>query len=260
MEMNLKRRSMFPSQEESQKLVMGNLIFPFMNFSFAVFIGCFYFLIAWLSQSMLHMLKEDFSLEDRVTSVHSFHDLFAIKKFFLDAPPLIILTVIFFIGILFFTDTRSGRRGIILVGWLHAILQVVAIFGLLWLFAKINLQLFKMKSENAFQIVLYILECILIGGFAGSFIMGLYLYFCNRFLNIHLDEASSSLREEGFKNFLRIHVSGAGVTIYPIGIRSVIKNWKTEGSGEKLHFTSQPTAGQIPEYHLIEAPIIIKNQ
>jgi hypothetical protein len=90
--------------------------------------------------------------------------------------------------------------------------------------------------------------------------MGCYLYFCNRFLNIHLDEASSSLSCEDFKNFLRIHVSREGITIYPIGIKSVIKNWKQEGSGEKLQFTSQPSAGKIPDHSLIHPPIFIKNR
>jgi len=259
-EKNVQLQKRFPSKEESQKLVAGNLLFPFKNFTFAAFIGCFYLMIAWLSQSIMHMLSENFSLEDGANNIHSWKDFTSIAKLFLFAPPVIILALVFFTGLFFFTDTKTGRRGIRWIGFFHGLIQFSMIFLLLWLFSKVNLDILNLKSRSIVQVLLYTFECIFIGGLIAGFIMGCYLYFCNRFLNIHLDEASSSLSCEDFKNFLRIHVSREGVTIYPIGIKHVIKNWKQEGSGPKLHFTSQPLAGKIPDYHLIHPPIFIKNQ
>ena len=135
-------------------------------------------------------------------------------------------------------------------------LQVYVLSFMLILFAKFNLKVLGLEPESFLQALLYIIECILIDGIVGSFIMGVYLYICNRFLNIHLDEASTSLGEEDFKNFLRMHVGPHGIKVYPIGIRTVMKKWKAEGSGEKIHFTTQEEI-KIPVHHLIEDPITI---
>src|SRR6202042_1801135 len=137
-----------------------------------------------------------------------------------------------------FTDTLSGQKFLRLVGFLHGIVQLVAMFFLFWLLARINIGILNLAPASSGQIILFITECIAIGGMMSGFIMGVYLYGCNRFLNIHIDEASSSLAEEDFKNFLRIHVSKTGIEIYPIGIEKVLKQWSTEGIGEHQKFSS----------------------
>ena len=83
--------------------------------------------------------------------------------------------------------------------------------------------------------------------------MGLYLLFSNLAFGIHIDESSSSLASEDYKNFLRMSITPEGLTIYPIGIKKVTTNWKQTEDGEKIRFS-----GKLPEYHLIENPIFIK--
>ena len=103
-------------------------------------------------------------------------------------------------------------------------------------------------------LIIYITETLLLGGLTGSFIMGFYLWFSSLYLDTHIDESFSSFGSPHFKNFLRIHISANGnVVIYPIGIEKSVTNWKQEGSGEDLRFSS----GESAEFYLIEPPVIV---
>src|SRR5690606_1454986 len=92
------------------------------------------------------------------------------------------------------------------------------------------------------------------GGILGGFIMGLYLYLTNRFTTMHLDESSSSLASPHYKNFLRIHISSKGITIYPIGIKDVEKMYSKDKNNKEILFSSK-----VPACELIEPPIFIKS-
>ena len=111
-------------------------------------------------------------------------------------------------------------------------------------------------TNNTVYFLIYVAETLLIGGLTGSFIFGIYLWFSSLVLGIHLDESFSSFGYPHFKNFLRIHITPEGdVTIYPVGIKKAVTNWKQDGEEENLTFSSSDSA----EYYLIEPPIIIKN-
>ena len=71
-----------------------------------------------------------------------------------------------------------------------------------------------------------------------------------------MNESFSSLSQQHYKNFLRIHITPEGtVSIYPIGIEKVVTDWKQKGEGEDMTFDSTAKA----KYYLIEPPIIIQN-
>ena len=54
---------------------------------------------------------------------------------------------------------------------------------------------------------------------------GLYLWFCIRWLGRHPNEAFSSMAIEDYKSFLRLRIGGdGGLTIFPIGLKTVPKN------------------------------------
>lgn len=61
-----------------------------------------------------------------------------------------------------------------------------------------------------------------------TLIFGVYLYLAlnHSDLKLHANGAFASLRIEDYKNFLRIKVTPQGLTVYPIGIRSVPKAWE----------------------------------
>lgn len=87
---------------------------------------------------------------------------------------------------------------------------------------------------------------ILLGGLTGGFILGMYLLLSN-LIGLHDNEAFSGIKWEGYKNFLRFHISEKTITIYPVGIKK-ITTWKKSGSVLK---------GFKPKLILIEKPVVI---
>ena len=84
--------------------------------------------------------------------------------------------------------------------------------------------------------------------------MGLYLLVSLNVFRRHSNEAFSALRIPDWKNFLKLHIDPDGtLTIYPIGIRQVARQWNpggTSGGPERV-----PAGGTAPE--LIDGPIVI---
>ena len=154
-----------------------------------------------------------------------------------------------------FADGNSGKRNYQWIGAVHGLLQLLIMFLFIWLFSWFNITKLGITNDLVYVLV-YSVETFIPGALIGSLVFGLYLWFCSLFLNIHINESFSSFGNPHYKNFLRIHITPDGnATIYPIGIEKSVTNWKQEGSGEDIRFTSADTA----KYYLIEPPIIIKN-
>lgn len=64
-----------------------------------------------------------------------------------------------------------------------------------------------------------------LGSVFGSMTFGAYLIAAFAILGRHDTETFSSFRYEGYKNFLRIHVTTNEITVYPIGIERICRNW-----------------------------------
>jgi type IV secretory pathway TrbD component len=126
---------------------------------------------------------------------------------------------------------------------------------MLWLiiFSQAFHPLFS-ESQQTLFIISGTLAAAVAGGISGAFIFGIYLWVGIYILKVHLDEGFSSIAHQHYKNFLRLHITKDQLTIYPVGIDRVTTHWKQSGEGETLKFE-----GPLPECHLIEPPIIIKN-
>ena len=131
-------------------------------------------------------------------------------------------------------------------------LHLVNLYFLIWLFSRLNLHHWEMSVGSWDHVLLFSAEMILIGGITSAVIFGIYLLFSISLLDNHITEASSSFRWEGYKNFLRIHVTQKGITIYPVGVEKVVTNWKNTGTAEKPKFE-----GDAIDCSLIEDPIEI---
>jgi hypothetical protein len=68
----------------------------------------------------------------------------------------------------------------------------------------------------------------------GSFILGIYLFLSIRLFGRHSNEAFSALRNQDYKQRLRLRIDASGtLTIYSIGIDRVPRRWKeTQRNGE----------------------------
>ena len=101
---------------------------------------------------------------------------------------------------------------------------------------------------------------MIVSGFVGGFVWGLYLLAVSFWLGDHANDAFSAMRLDSYRHFLRIKIQGDQLTIFPIGIDQSPKrsDWKknedfTEGNQDTPVFVPTKGLGQ----RLIEKPIVI---
>lgn len=251
------KKCAFPSAGNSQRLSFLNLLFPFYSPSLTFFMGIFHPLTSWFLQSG-NLAGSTFM--ERVSQLPFLNaDPWSFITISVESirhsPSIIVLNLILFFGILFFTDneTRRGGRNYV-TGIPHAVLQLLNFYLLVWAFSRFNLTTLGLEVTQVHQVLLFSAEMIILGGLVSGFIFGIYLLISTLLLKNHANEAFSSLRWEGYKNFLRIHISRNGLTIYPIGVEKVTRNWKNTGTKDHPRFE-----GDTVHYQLIENPITIQS-
>jgi hypothetical protein len=238
----------FPSKNESLSLNNQNLLFFIHGPWMVLILGLvhalsFYFMLI----SGIQTGGQDISDSE---TIGSGLDLFRIAIL---TPTVILLNLIFCVGIYMFTDVKSGNNKTAnrITGAIHGIAHIMIFYFCIYYLPQFNL---ANLSGVPFQGLILFVEMWVVGGLLSGFIFGIYLWFSSRFLDNHITEASSSFKGEDFKNFIRIHISSKGITIYPFGIKTVVKNWKNVGDEKNPRFE-----GDEIKYELIEEPIHISH-
>ena len=257
----------FPPTNESKKLTWRNLLFPYLkgnaSRTFGLVTAALYLL---LTLSIIGRIDEPplLNLKYNVGSVSGT----AIQSM-LTSTPTLFLVLATVIGFMFFTDTHSALYRIIM-GGLHGAAHILAAFFtalvVVAFVADISTGAWRWRIPwlGGFHFFLdtrifFASLLILLGGFVfGSLIMGVYLLLSLNLFGRHGNEAFSSIGVEDWKHFLRLHINDRGdLTIYPVGIRRVPREWKArQGStGSEL----QPDDNNATEPELIEPPIVMQS-
>lgn len=248
-------KTAFPSAGQSRRLAWWNLLFPFYSIHMMLFLGFFHLFTTWFLQSGKPDGQTFMELASSIPlQWNQFGELFIlIVKSIRHTPSVVLLNLLLLSGITLFTDTATGKGSINYVaGFIHGAVQLINLYVMIWIFSVVNLNCLGMTVNTLEQVGLFTLEMVIGGGLVTAFIFGLYLLVSTLLLKIHPTEAFSSFRWSGYKNFLRIRFSRGGATIYPVGIRKVVTNWKNTGTKEKPSFTGNPI-----QYDLIDEPIKI---
>ncbi len=240
----------FPEKSDSQKLTFGAVLFPYYNWSFGLFMASIYLLFVWgvyISSGIsgLNIIEEIrvFGLSDW----HHIANMFTKALSYNPVTLIIILTLI--LGFWKFTDTASYKSDKIgLLGAIHGLLHVCLMFGLLLFFPYFNYTILHISIKPLMNITLA-LEIFFLGGLLSGVLVGFYLLLSNLLFKIHDNEAFSSMKIEGYKNFLRMKIKDDVLTIFPIGVKNIAK-WKSSEDGFKTDHPLQP--------ELIDEPIIVK--
>ena len=81
-------------------------------------------------------------------------------------------------------------------------------------------------ADGSLYVVLVVAFIAVVGAVLGAVALGLYLFLALRLLRTHQTEVFSAIREEGYKNFLRLHIEPDGrLTVYSLGIDRVVNKW-----------------------------------
>lgn len=253
--------STYPSKKDAVRLSFLNLAFPLFNWTMTVFLGIFHLITAWFLQSTTQHPERDSFMEKLEKIDFSSENISQFLQILWETishnPSIVLLNLILVLGIYAFTDVSTGKgKWNRIAGGLHSLLQLANFYLLMWIFSLINLRSLDLAVDAVAQFLLFTVEMIVLGGLLSGIIFGLYLLISTLVFQSHPTEAFSSFRWTGYKNFLRIHVSKEGVSIYPIGVKKVVKNWKNVGTEEKPRFEGDPI-----QYEMIEKnPIHIKNE
>lgn len=224
-----KLQKTFPSKRESEKLAFWNLLFPLFNRQFAVFMGSFYLLFAWILQEATKGNTSTFmqGVSHYPITMAGFMDFMNdIFKILLINPSVVFVIAAVILGVTFFTDSKSCKgKYIWIIGMLHGVVHIVNGFFLIWVFALLT---YPLPIHLFFKILMLTAEIFIVGGLTGCLVMGAYLLLANLIFGIHDNEAFSAIKWNGYKNFLRLHITAEALSIYPIGVHKTAK-WKKSG-------------------------------
>lgn len=250
-------KGVFPNKKDSKKLAWKNLAFPYYNWSMCIFLGVFHLLTTWFIQSTTENPYGNSFMETMSGMEISFANIDNYLHIIFDSikhsPTVLLLNLVLFAGILLFTDTSTGKqKWNYLVGLPHAIFQLGNLYFCIWLFSRWNLHGLGLPVDGIVQILLFSMEMIFIGGVLSGWWFGGYLFDSTMFFGSHPTEASSSYKHEGYKNFLRIHLSKDMLIIYPVGLKKVVSDWKNIGTAEKPKYEGSPISFDLTEDKPIE--------
>jgi hypothetical protein len=126
--------------------------------------------------------------------------------------PVTLAGLVVFAGLYAFTAaasvSRRRKRGI---AALHTVLHVAVVAGVV----DLLLQLSGVAAADPWM------RAVLggaVGAVLGPFVVALYLWIADHG-RVNGDELYAGCANEAYKNFLRLHIDDAGLTVYPIGLR-----------------------------------------
>ena len=242
----------FPPKEESRRLALGNFSFAWKNWEFSLFLGIVYAIF-----SMFLMMWQDDVLRHRQESGLSWS--IQILCSVVGSPTFLVLAILFGGALCVYADQPSGIRKIG-VGALHGLAHVAVILIMVCTLPVVITALPWVHPGNIPYFLIYNVAMIVVGGFLGGVIWGIYLVIASYRRGRHYNDAFSALRLDTYKNFLRMRIKGDTLTIYPIGLKKVPSrgDWQVD---EKASLGNQNEPRVVPRHGLdpiiIEGPIVI---
>ena len=110
------------------------------------------------------------------------------------------------------------------MGAFHTALHVATAATVAWVATRI----FEF-ADGFWYVTLVVVFIAVVGAICGSVAIGLYLLLALTRLGTHQNEVFSAIREEDYKNFLRLHIEPDGrLTVYALGIDRVVRNWELD--------------------------------
>lgn len=243
----------FPSRQRSRWLGWLNLGFPILNPFFGILTGLAYLIVAWSLQTELMTTFQNTPWDWQ----HLGEIFHATVVGLVNTPSGFAWVAALVCGFILFTSTHS-RLYKYVGGGVHALAHLTLNLVLGWGVARLTVHTLELAPGSLWHITASGAGIWLGGYIGGSVLMGLYLLVSLNVFTRHSNEAFSSLRIQGYKNFLRLHIAEDGrVTIYPYGITKVPKKWVAAPAPSPHEPKLLPHGKQALEAHLIEEPITV---
>ncbi len=260
------RKAVYPTPTTTRGLLWGNWKFPFTNPILSGLLAAIYVLYTWLLQTTTFSFNDDTfhgTFIEQLAGLSLSEDGMGevLKRYWMvlmHSPENVVFLLLVLFGLALFVEapkrhSKLARWGL---GLGHGLLHLLLNLGLIWLFAWLNLSVCKMEADSVPQVLLFALEMLLVGGILGGMLMGLHLIVANLLFGFQRTPSMSAVRVGDFKNFLRLHVSRDRLTIYPLAIDRVPRNWRFNAGGAAGSPWFEPSDREL-KARLIEEPITI---
>lgn len=249
----------YPKAETSSSLAWRNLAFPFYNRKFLFTLGALYFLLAWIMESAamgLGWSLLQYMGEALERGLGGWAIVSKVWTVFRNSPASMMALALMVYGLYSFCKVPNKVWKFVL-GIAHAFAHLALLLALMSFFGFLNLKFRVMDAPDFFRVVVFTVEMVVVGGFVGALLMGLYLLLSLNVFGGHWIEAFSSLRIANYKNFLRIHIVRDGsLTVHAIGIDRVLSlgrgEWHDRGPSTTDGPRFKPANGSSLSCHLIE--------
>jgi hypothetical protein len=249
----------YPPREDSRKLVLKNLGFVSKNPEFCLTLGGLF----WIVSVFLALWRDDV-IKDSPFATDASFALWSwscsIAAAVAGSPLFTAVAAIFLVVFRTYTDEKVGHWRWA-IGALHGAVHLLIVLAVMSLSVPLNFQLFGIAPGGYGSWVATALEMVLVGGFAGGAVWGLYLMITCGLFGMHANDAFSAMRLDCYRQFLRMRLTPDSLTIYPIGIdRSPSRGqWQPNpkaAAGNQDEPMYEPEPGALSP-HLIEPPIRI---
>jgi hypothetical protein len=249
----------YPSRQKSRSLLKGNLWFALTNWDFSLLMGGIYFVFAL---GIYLRMEWDAYL---ITWATFFGSLFAYTRYqerIVDwktwmTSALQALAHTYAIGRLldYILPASDHVAAQFCEYGLPIIVNIAAALGHPMSGGAMTV------TSNWFWLATMLVLFVVMGGLVGATIYGFNLLVTCLCFGMNSNDAFSSMRLDSYKNFLRLHIKGNEVTIYPVGLDAVPKrgdwiknpNAADNNPNEPWFLPKQPL---VP--HLIEDPIEVR--
>jgi hypothetical protein len=230
------QRAVYPDEKTSRSLAWRNFLFPFINPKSGWLYAFLYTMSAWLASASLE-----------AADVIDLPAAFAAASNAAVRDPLNGMWLITIVaGFIFFTDTHV-RTWRIVGGLFHAALHLAAAFMVGWAALLLTVRGFELHYGSIVQLLASGLVTVMLGAFAGSFILGVYLFVSIRLFGRHANEAFSALRIQDYKQWLRLRIDASGaLTLYAIAVDRVPRRWNATHKGGEPTFVAADARATAP--------------
>jgi hypothetical protein len=142
-------------------------------------------------------------------------------------------------------ETKAAKRAL---GGIHALAHL--------LLAAATVAVAVAISSADWMVLPLFAAALLVGYLGGGFLLGEYLIRSHRHAERHANDVLACQGIPDYKNFLRLRLDADGLTIYPIGIRRVPRQWEAAPDSPAEEPWLRPV-DLDPEPELLEAPFTI---
>jgi hypothetical protein len=248
----------YPDTKASVKLRRGVLKFPLQNPAFTVALTAFQAISLWLLTAAAQNGWVNQVMDPELTFSRLCLLMAEASRAALREPALLLWLAILVLGFGAFANSGRPPERPRWMAWsagiVHGVLQIVGTFICIWLAAQaIAYALtwgFGAQWDTFAKTIgddwATLIVAAAISYFYCGFLFGAYLFLGHKALKLHDQEVFSSQAIEDYKGFLRMRFTREGLTIYPIGIRAHVAEWK-EAPGVVLRTLSTGVFSKVQE-------------